>query len=187
MSGSYLIRQMSLLMAPGRVLAPARVSVTQIAFKTTETASSKSSPPPVDEFASESTEKTEVDQLDPDLMATIPEAEEAREREEAFHRKVQQMRNVSRFHKEKLARLHNREMPVFTDPENLMLKSTRLYRKLYAKHGRESGINPGLAWPTAQELDTKIKFESEKGLTLEKKIGILVERKMNEIEAEQKV
>ena len=188
-----MVRQMGLLKgkgSTGHLLAQsAKVTRNPVLFKSTEPAgsTSKSTPPPVDEFASESTEKVEAGQVDSDFVANIPEAEEAREKEELFQQNVERMRNVSRFHKERLVRLHNRQMPVFSNPEESYLKTAKLYRKLYAKFGRESGIDPGLAWPTASELNERIKFEVEKVYPLEKKISILVERKMTEMEAEQKV
>lgn len=192
MSGSFLVRQMGqLLVNRSRNL----IAWNQMLFKSTATAGSSSSgskptpAPPSDEFAEDSNAEkmAEAGQVDSDFVANIPEAEEARLREEQFQQKVERMRNVSRLQKDGLVRKHNKQMPEFTDPEADFLKSAKLYRKLYAKFGRESGIDPGLAWPTASELKEQIKFETEKGMSLEKKINILVERKMTEMEAEQKV
>jgi len=125
-------------------------------------------------------ESQNKDSDDNDISINIPEAEEAIEREEKFKKYVEMKRDVSRFSR-RTAREKYRDMrPTFSDPEARYLKQPNYFRKYYALLGKESNIEPGVAWPHKQELKEIIKEEKEFDLTLEQKVKILIERKQKQ-------
>jgi len=117
-----------------------------------------------------------------DITTNIPDAEESMEREEKFRNHVEKMRDVSRFGNTKAELKYKMKIPTYSDNEAMYLKQSRYFRGVYAKYGKESGIEPGVAWPSKQELFEKIREENEYDLTLKQKINMLIERKQNEID-----
>lgn len=124
-----------------------------------------------------------------DIIANIPEAEEQMEREQQFRERVERMRDVSRFSKLTAASKYRNKMPTYGDIENAsyIRNDPRYFRKLYALHGKASGIEAGLAWPNAKELNELVKREKELELSLEQKVKLLVERKLKEINSIEKM
>jgi hypothetical protein len=114
-----------------------------------------------------------------DLTSSVPDFEEAIKRQENFKKRVEKLRNVSRFSKINALKKHRSELPVLNALQEQYLKTDRFYRKLYSRLGKSSGIEVGLAWPHKEELEKYIKEEKEYDLTLEQKINILIERKKN--------
>lgn len=112
-----------------------------------------------------------------DTLATTPELEEAVEREENFKKKVEELRDVSRFKKLNALKKHREQELVLCSLQEHYLKKPDFYRRQYARLGKSSGIEPGLIWPHKEELKTMIKEEKEFDLQLDDKIKILIERK----------
>jgi len=125
---------------------------------------------------------TESKTADYDITPNIPEAEESIKREEDFRLYVERMRNVGRFSKAASARKFNKKLPTFCDTEALYLKKQNYFRKVYSQFGKNCGIEAGVAWPTKQELLTRINDEGKYDLSLKEKIEALVNRKQDEIE-----
>lgn len=133
-----------------------------------------------------------TDDLNEDAFASefgpnIPEAEDAIEREEKFRNYIESKRNVSRFSRVSVFNRHKKMLPTYTDPESDFLKSSKYFRKLYARFGKESGIEPGLAWPSRLQLQQIINEEKEYELSLEQKVNILVERKAEQLSTYEKM
>ena len=55
------------------------------------------------------------------------------------------------------------------------------------QHGKASGIEAGVAWPNKTELNDLIKQENELEMSLEQKINVFIERKLNQIDAIEKM
>jgi len=71
------------------------------------------------------------------------------------------MRNKSRL-KPPHWRQINGEMPEL-QPDNPLLwfqNTVKFRRKLYAKFGEASGVNPGIQWPTHEQLKKRLEYES---------------------------
>jgi hypothetical protein len=112
-----------------------------------------------------------------DLTSSVPDFEEAIERQENFKKRVEQLRDVSRFSKINAAKKYRSELPVLSPLQDNYLKTDRFYRKLYSRLGKSSGIEVGLAWPHKKALEKIVKEENEYDLNLGQKINILIERK----------
>lgn len=132
-----------------------------------------------------------TDDLNDDALSefgpNIPEAEDAIEHEEKFRKYIESKRNVSRFSRVSVLKKHEKMLPTYSDPESDFLKSTKYFRKLYARFGKESGIEVGLAWPSRAQLQQTINEEKEYDLTLEQKIKILIERKTEQLSSYEKM
>ena len=83
-------------------------------------------------------------------------------------------RYVGRFSKEKAELKHKGLIPTEIDP--YLLKISRYYRKMYAVHGKNSGVDAGLCWPTKSQLNSIIEHEKTYDLTLEQKIQMFVDK-----------
>lgn len=116
-----------------------------------------------------------------DISTNIPDAEESMEREGKFRNYVEKMRDVSRFGNTKAELKYKKKIPTYSDNEAMYLKQSRYFRSVYSKYGKESGIDPGVAWPSKKELLAKIREEQDYDLTFRHKIDMLIERKQNEI------
>ena len=143
-----------------------------------------------DVFANENTMSVsaadEKDLKELDLMPTIPEAEEAMEKEENFRNMIEKARNVSRLNTKRARESHYKLMPTITDPDHHKLKDVNFYRSLYAKFGKESKIDPGIAWLDEKSLDAQIELETKREMSLKQKIDTVVQKKRAEIEAREK-
>jgi hypothetical protein len=117
-----------------------------------------------------------------DLTSSVPDFEEAIERQESFKKRVEKLRDVSRFSKINALKKHRSELPMLSPLQEYYLKTDRFYRKLYSRLGISSGIEVGLAWPHKEELEKIIKEEKDYDLTLEQKVNILIERKKKKYE-----
>ena len=122
-----------------------------------------------------------------DLEHLLPEAEEKMEKERLFREYIERKRDVSRFSKMKAKLNYQNSMPTYSNLEDaLYLKSNPNYfRKIYSKFGKESNVEPGIAWPHKHELNEMIRIEKELDLSLEQKIDVYVKRvneKINSIE-----
>lgn len=135
------------------------------------------------DFKTSDTKDDELTQFAPN----IPEAEEESEKKENFKKMIELKRDVSRFSKITPYNKFKKNLPTYTDSEADYLKTERYFRRIYSRFGKESGIEPGIAWPTKSQLQNLIKEEKEYDLTLEQKIDILVERKTNELKSYEKL
>jgi len=62
-----------------------------------------------------------------------------------------------------------------------MFQPIDLKRKLYGKYGRKSGFDPGVLWPSKEELKEQIEFEKEWEPSIEEMLKTLeAEHKMTE-------
>lgn len=139
------------------------------------------------DFADE--EKSTTTTTADEVVSIVPDVEESILREQQMREKIERMRDVSRFSKVSSEWKHRNQLPDLTKLKSgdEKLNDPRHYRKMYAKFGRASGIEPGVAWPSTQRLEKIIADEKEFDLTLDKKIQILIERKTAEFEKHQKL
>lgn len=80
-------------------------------------------------------------------------------REDLSDEEIEKLRNISRLNDYLRSKLdHAAKLQPFTKIWHLEKK---YHRRLYARFGRESGINPGIMWPTNEELSELIGHEDE--------------------------
>jgi len=82
---------------------------------------------------------------------------------------LEALRNISRMEK----RYRDRMLHVMEPPEPLdyiaeLHQSQAQRRKLYAKYGRKSSVDPGVMWPSEKELAESIEFEQDWEPSLQK-------------------
>jgi hypothetical protein len=147
---------------------------------------STNKPDSSDIFATNSNVETSQNDMF-EITANIPEAEESMEKEQKFRMYVERMRDVSRFSKYTAEMNHRKKMPTYSDSEASYLKDPKYYRKIFARFGKASGIDPGVSWPSKTELQQIIKEEKEYDLTLKQKIDIFIQRKQNELNELEKM
>lgn len=143
-----------------------------------------------DEFSSSQEENnSKEDNLAFDIIGNIPEAEELSEREQEFRERVERMRDVSRFSKLTARNKYKNTIPTFGNLEeaSYIKNDPKYFRKVYAKHGKVTGIEAGLAWPNKLELNELVKRETELELSLEQKVKLFIERKLKEVNAVEKM
>lgn len=140
-----------------------------------------------DVFSSNTNVSSDSSDFDFDITPNIPDAEESMEKEEKFRNHVERMRDVSRFSKITAAKKYKQEFPTYSDVESFYLKSPKYFRRVYSRFGKESGIAPGIAWPSKEQLQNKIRDEQTYDLTLKEKIDLLIQRKTEEIENIEKL
>jgi len=97
-------------------------------------------------------------------------------------------RDISRMPKKYKDRMkHVMNPPEKLDWYNDMFQTIEHKRRLYAKFGRKSGFEPGILWPSKQEVDEQIEFEKEWEPSLEDMLKSLEEeRQLEEKERQQK-
>lgn len=134
-------------------------------------------------FASKSEQSESLD-VEIDTVAP-PEYEELVEEQKRFQELIKKKQNVSRFPSAYVERKYKEGLPTVIDAP--ILKNKQFFAKLYAHHGKAIGVDPAICWPTKDELKTVIEDERVYGLTLEQKIKILAERKMEEIKSLDKL
>lgn len=161
------------------VLIAANGSSLQIGHRAVSSTASRSKDE-TDVFAANSN-TGEIDS-DFDITPNIPDAEESMEKEANFRKYVERIRDVSRFSQTRAEKKYKKVLPTYSDNEARYLNDPRYFRNVYSKYGKESGVEPGIAWPTKQELLNKIEEEKTYDLSLKQKIDILVERKTEEIQ-----
>lgn len=65
--------------------------------------------------------------------------------------------------------------------------SFNFIKLIHFKHGRASGIEPGLAWPDKIELNEIMKQEKELEMSFEQKINVYIERRTNQMNTIEKM
>jgi len=68
-------------------------------------------------------------------------------------------RNKSRLAPWHFKKIHG-EDPFLETPYLWYHATVKYKRRMYAKHGEKSGINPGIQWPTHEELNKRLEYES---------------------------
>jgi hypothetical protein len=135
------------------------------------------------QFATKSEQSESLDvQID---TVAPPEYEELIEEQKRFQEYIKKKQNVSRFSSAYSERKYKEGLPTVIDAP--ILRNRQYFARLYARHGKEIGVDPAICWPTKDELKTIIEHEQIYDLTLEQKIKILAERKMEEIKALDKL
>lgn len=109
------------------------------------------------------------------------EREEKRENEEKFIELIEHKRNVSRFPTGKVETKFYNRVPMLTS-DSWKLSQPKYFRKIYAKHGNQTQIDPGVCWPTKDELQEIIDDEKTYDLDLENKIKTVAESKYKDID-----
>ncbi|KAL4707473.1 hypothetical protein ACJJTC_000117 [Scirpophaga incertulas] len=97
-----------------------------------------------------------VSEINTDLndQPVIDESEEARAREAEIEKK----RNVSRLSAAHYNLIHDRRP--YKEPMHLSHLTVKYNRKLYGKYGAESGVNPSICWPTNEDIEETLEYES---------------------------
>ena len=97
-------------------------------------------------------------------------------------------RDISRMPKEYRARMkHVMNPPEQPDWYADMFRPISLKRMEYGKYGRKSGLDPGILWPSKEEVQEQIEFEKEWEPSLEEMLKSLEEeRTLEQQEREQK-
>ena len=75
----------------------------------------------------------------------------------------------------------------YTDVEAEFLKDERFFRRILARYGRQSGVEPGVAWPNRAQLERMRADEAEFELSLEQKVAYLIESKKDALNTFQKL
>jgi len=113
-------------------------------------------------FSSDATEEVEKD------LSTVENEEEE-----------MAARDVSRMPKKYRDRMkHVMNPPEKPDWYSEMFQKTSLKRQLYGKYGRKSGLDPGILWPSKEEVQEQIEFEKEWEPTLEEMLKSLEEERI---------
>lgn len=138
-----------------------------------------------DSFSEEtaSNETTPTSAGDEQLTSIVPDVEDSALREQQWREEIERKRDVSRFSKPQAEWKHRNMAPDLSRLKrgDDLAKSDRHFRRLYARLGRESGVEPGISWPNLNRLNEIRADEKEYDLTLQQKIAILIERKNKEI------
>ena len=97
-------------------------------------------------------------------------------------------RDISRMPKKYRDRMkHVMNPPEQPDWYADMFRSIALKRQQYGKYGRKSGLDPGMLWPSKEEVQEQIEFEKEWEPSLEEMLKSLEEeRTQEEQEREEK-
>jgi len=96
-------------------------------------------------------------------------------------------RDVSRLPKKYRDRMkHAMNPPEKPDWYTDMFTSIAHKRKLYGKYGRKSGFDPGILWPSKEEVQENIEFEKEWEPPLEDMIKSLEEERAFTLQAREK-
>ena len=136
-----------------------------------------------EETASNETTPTPTSAGDEQLTSIVPDVEDSALREQQWREEIERKRDVSRFSKPQAEWKHRNMAPDLSRLKrgDDLAKSDRHFRRLYARLGRESGVEPGISWPNLNRLNEIRADEKEYDLTLQQKIAILIERKNKEI------
>lgn len=71
---------------------------------------------------------------------------------------IESKRDVSRLNPEDKNRVHGK-VP-YPEPKAHFHLKVKYRRKMYGLHGHESGVNPGIMWPTKEEIKERKEYES---------------------------
>ncbi|XP_041973247.1 growth arrest and DNA damage-inducible proteins-interacting protein 1 [Aricia agestis] len=99
-----------------------------------------------------STTVPEVEPNEPTFIIDDTEDAQAKEAE------IQKKRNKSGLSKAHY-NLMNDKRP-YEEPHCLAHLTVKYHRKMYGKYGIASGVNPSLCWPTKQEIQERIEYET---------------------------
>jgi len=96
-------------------------------------------------------------------------------------------RDVSRLPKKYRDRMkHIMNPPEKPDWYADMFQSIEYKRKLYGKFGRKSGLDPGILWPSKEEVKEQMEFEKEWEPSLEDMLKSLEDERQSALEAREK-
>jgi len=96
------------------------------------------------------------------------------------------IRDVSRMPKKYRDRMkHIMNPPEKPDWYSEMFQTIAHKRKLYGKYGRKSGLDPGILWPSKEEVMEQIEFEKEWEPPLEDMIKSLDEERASTLQARE--
>lgn len=93
---------------------------------------------------------------------------------------VDAIRNVSRLPRHLINRRSRKA------PENIDDFTMKFKRKIYMYYGTESGLEPGIMWPTASEIQERIDYQRNWEPTLEEMVEEVNERKERRNEGRMK-
>lgn len=169
------------------LLAPEKQTITVMITKRWAKAAADNK----DAFSEEekTTETAKEDESMESISSIVPDLEENALRQQKEHEYIERSRDVSRFSKIQSKWKQCNQVPDLTKLKygEDLLNNGSYFRRLYARLGRASGVDPSVAWPTKAKLDEIIAFEKEYELTFEKKVQMLIERKNQEFEQHQKL
>ncbi|XP_059059490.1 large ribosomal subunit protein mL64 [Achroia grisella] len=77
---------------------------------------------------------------------------------QAKEAEIEKKRNISRLSNAHYNLINGRRP--YDTPKSLAHLTVKYNRKIYGKYGSASGINPSLCWPTKNEIQEKIEYES---------------------------
>jgi hypothetical protein len=139
-------------------------------------------------FAASSSAKVEegTDEFENSAVSMVPELEELREAEEKFNEDVERKRHVSRFPTYAAAKKYKMEIRDFK-PLELNFRTLKFYQKTYALHGKASGIDPAISWPSEEELNKIIEEEKLCEMALKKKLQLYAKQRSSEVNRFNKV
>lgn len=96
-------------------------------------------------------------------------------------------RDVSRLPKKYRDRMkHIMNPPEKPDWYADMFQTIEYKRKLYGKFGRKSGLDPGILWPSKEEVKEQMEFEKEWEPSLEDMLKSLEDERQSALEAREK-
>ncbi len=111
----------------------------------------------------------------------VPEYEENLENERKYEEYIEQKRNVSRFATKFAEQKFYKRLPTLAE-DSIALNNQKYFRKIYARFGSESKIEPGVCWPTKSQLEEILKDEQDYDLDLKRKVEIVANRKQREVD-----
>ena len=82
-------------------------------------------------------------------------------------------RNVSRLRRTLYNRVHSVTMP---ELDSAYKRTTKYRRRMYAKYGSASTLDPGIMWPSVEEIFTMVEEDKEWNPTLEQLISRATEK-----------
>ncbi|CAH0396990.1 unnamed protein product [Chilo suppressalis] len=97
---------------------------------------------------------TAPDVIDQNDQVLVDDSDETLAREA----EIQKKRNVSRLSNAHFNLINGRRP--YETPKHLSHLTVKYNRKLYGKYGSESGVNPSLCWPTKQNIQETLEYES---------------------------
>ena len=121
-------------------------------------------------------DEDEDDFADPDMT---PEKEEKLEKEKLFVELITKKQCVSRFSTKNAENKFHCKLPMLP-PNSLALGNKKFFRKIYARHGSESNVDPRVCWPSRDELQEIIDDEKNYDFSLKHKIDTIAKMKYDE-------
>ncbi|KAJ0179587.1 hypothetical protein K1T71_005299 [Dendrolimus kikuchii] len=97
---------------------------------------------------------TTTEVVDQNEKVLIDDSDETKVREDEIEKK----RNISRLSTSHY-NIENGRKP-YEEPKHWTHIKLKYYRKMYGKYGSASGVDPNLCWPTKEEIQEKLEYES---------------------------